>query len=51
MVTACYIVIYHVADFPTGDQPICHQDAYRDYNNALLVAKCFDVVNDVYVID
>lgn len=55
MVTACYIVIYHVADFPTGNQPICHQDAYRDHNNALLVAKdlakCFDVVDDVYVID
>ena len=51
MVTACYIVIYHVADFPTGDKPVRHEDAYQSYDNALLVAKdlakCLDVVNDV----
>lgn len=55
MVTACYIVIYHVADFPTGDKPVRHEDAYQSYDNALLVAKdlakCLDVVDDVYVID
>lgn len=55
MVTACYIVIYHVADFSTGDKPVCHEDAYQSYDNALLVAKdlakCLDVVDDVYVID
>lgn len=55
MVTACYIVTYHVADFPMGEEPVRHEDAYRSYDNALLVAKdlakCLDVVDDVYVID
>lgn len=55
MITTCYIVIYYVADFPTGDNPVRHEDAYRDHNNALLVAKdlakCLDIVGDVYVID
>lgn len=55
MVTACYIVIYYVADFPMGKEPVRHEDAYRNYDNALLVtkdlAKCLDVVDDVYVID
>lgn len=55
MVTACYIVIYYVTDFPMGEKPVCHEDAYRNYDNALLVAKdlakCLDVVDDVYVID
>lgn len=55
MVTACYIVIYYVTDFPMGEKPVRHEDAYRNYDNALLVAKdlakCLDVVNDVYVID
>lgn len=51
----CYYVSYHVADFSAEGEPACHEDAYQDYNNALLVAKelvkCLDVVNDVYVID
>lgn len=55
MITACYIVTYYVADFPAGDNPVRYEDAYRDHNNALLVAKdlakCLDVVGDVYVID
>ena len=55
MLTNCYCVVYHVADFAADGEFICHQDAYRDHNNALLVAKdlvkCFDVVDDVYVID
>lgn len=55
MLTKCYCVVYHVADFAADNEFICHQDAYRDHNNALLVAKdlakCFDVVDDVYVID
>lgn len=55
MFTKCYYVVYHVADFAVDNESICHQDAYRDHNNALLVAKdlakCFDVVDDVYVID
>lgn len=55
MVTACYIVIYYVTDFPMGEKPVRHEDAYRNYDNALLVAKdlakCLDVVDDVYVID
>ena len=55
MVTACYIVIYYVMDFPMGEKPVRHEDAYRNYDNALLVAKdlakCLDVVDDVYVID
>lgn len=55
MLTKCYCVVYHVADFAADNEIIYHQDAYRDYNNALLVAKdlakYFDVVDDVYVID
>ena len=55
MLTKCYYVVYHVADFAADNESICHQDAYRDHNNALLVAKdlakCLDVVDDVYVID
>lgn len=55
MLTKCYYVVYHVADFAADGEFICHQDTYRDHNNALLVAKdlakCFDVVDDVYVID
>lgn len=55
MVTACYIVIYYVTDFLMGEKPVRHEDAYRNYNNALLVtkdlAKCLNVVDDVYVID
>lgn len=55
MVTACYIVIYYVTDYPMGEEPVRHEDAYRNYDNALLVAKdlakCLDVVDDVYVID
>lgn len=55
MVTACYIVIYYVTDYPMGEEPVRHEDAYRSYDNALLVAKdlakCWDVVDDVYVID
>lgn len=55
MLTKCYCVVYHVADFAADNEFICHQDAYLDYNNALLVAKdlakCLDVVDDVYVID
>lgn len=55
MVTACYIVIYYVTDYPMGKEPVRHEDAYRNYDNALLVAKdlakCLDIVDDVYVID
>lgn len=55
MLTKCYCVVYHVADFSADGEFICHQDAYRDYNNALLVArdlaKYFDIADDVYVID
>lgn len=55
MFTKCYCVVYHVADFAADGEFICHQDTYRDHNNALLVAKdlakCLDVVDDVYVID
>lgn len=55
LLTKCYYVVYHVADFAADNEFICHQDAYRDHNNALLVAKdlakCLDVVDDVYVID
>lgn len=55
MLTKCYCVVYHVADFAADGEFICHQDIYRNHNNALLVAKdlakCFDVVDDVYVID
>ena len=55
MVTACYIVMYYVTDFPMGEEPVRHEDAYRNYDNALLVAKdlakCLDVVDDVYIID
>lgn len=55
MLTKCYCVVYHVADFAADNVSICHQDIYQDHNNALLVAKdlakCSDVINDVYVID
>ena len=55
MLTKCYYVVYHVADFAADNEFICHQDAYRDHNNALLVAKdlakCFDVADNVFVID
>ena len=55
MLTKCYYVVYHVADFSEDNKFICHQDAYRDYNNALLVAKdlakCLDVADNVFVID
>ena len=55
MLTKCYCVVYHVADFAADNVSICHQDVYQDYNNALLIAKdlakCSDVINDVYVID
>ena len=55
MLTKCYYVVYHVADFAADNESIYHQDAYLDHNNALLVAKdlakCLDVVDDVYVID
>lgn len=55
MLTKCYCVVYHVADFAADNEFICHQDAYCNHDNALLVAKdlvkCLDVVDDVYVID
>lgn len=55
MLTKCYYVIYHVADFTADNEFICHQDAYRDHNNALLVAKdlakCLDIADNVFVID
>lgn len=55
MLTKCYYVVYHVADFTADSEFICHQDAYRDHNNALLVAKdlakCLDVADNVFVID
>ena len=55
ILSRCYYVSYSVADFSAEGEPACHEDAYQDYNNALLVAKelvkCLDVVNDVYVID
>lgn len=55
MLTKYYCVVYHVADFAADNEFICHQDAYRDHNNALLVAKdlakCLDVANNVFVID
>ena len=55
MLTKCYYVVYHVADFSADDESISHQDAYRDHNNALLVAKdlakCLDVADNVFVID
>lgn len=55
MLTKCYYVVYHVADFSADNEFICHQDAYRDHNNALLVAKdlakCLDVADNVFVID
>ena len=55
MLTKCYYVVYHVADFAADNESICHQDAYRDHNNALLVAKdlakCLDVADNVFVID
>lgn len=56
MLTKCYYVVYHIADFAAADDEfICHQDTYRDHNNALLVAKdlakCLDVADNVFVID
>ena len=55
MLTKCYYVVYHVADFAADNEFICHQDTYRDHNNALLVAKdlakCLDVADNVFVID
>ena len=55
ILSRCYYVSYHVADFSAEGEPACHEDAYQDYNNALLVAKelvkCLDVVDDVCVID
>lgn len=55
LLTKCYYVVYHVADFSADDEFICHQDAYCDHNNALLVAKdlakCLDVADNVFVID
>lgn len=56
MFTKCYCVVYHIADFAAADDEfICHQDIYRDHNNALLVAKdlakCLDVADNVFVID
>lgn len=55
MLTKCYYVVYHVADFAADNEFICHQDAYCNHNNALLVAKdlakCLDVADNVFVID
>ena len=55
ILSRCYYVSYSVADFSAEGEPAYHEDAYQNYNNALLVAKelvkCLDVVNDVYVID
>ena len=55
ILSKCYYVSYHVADFSAEGKPTHHEDFYQDYNNALLVAKelvkCLDVVDDVYVID
>ena len=55
ILSKCFYVSYSVADFSAEGEPACHEDAYQNYNNALLVAKelvkCLDVVNDVYVID
>lgn len=55
MLTKCYYVVYHVANFAADNEFICHQDTYRDHNNALLVAKdlakCLDVADNVFVID
>lgn len=55
ILSRCYYVSYSVADFSADGEPTCYEDIYRDYNNAMLVAKelvkCLDVVDDVYVID
>lgn len=55
MLTKCYYVVYHVADFSVDNEFTCHQDAYLNHNNALLVAKdvakCLDVADNVFVID
>lgn len=55
ILSRCYYVSYHVADFSAEGKPTYHEDAYQDCNNAMLVAKelvkCLDVVDDVYVID
>lgn len=55
ILSKCFYVSYSVADFSADGEPTCYEDIYRDYNNAMLVAKelvkCLDVVDDVYVID
>lgn len=55
ILSRCYYVSYHVADFSADGKSTCHEDIYQDHNNAMLVAKelvkCLDVVDDVYVID
>ena len=55
ILSRCYYVNYYVADFSADGKSTHHEDFYQDYNNALLVAnelaKCLDVVADVYVID
>ena len=55
ILSRCYYVDYHVADFTAKGEPTYHEDAYQDCNNAMLVAKelvkCLDVIDDVYVID
>ena len=55
ILSRCYYVSYHVADFSAEGEPTFHEDVYQDCNNAMLVAKelvkCLDVVDDVYVID
>ena len=55
ILSRCYYVSYHVADFSADGKSTCHEDICQDHNNALLVAKelvkCLDVVDDVYVID
>ena len=54
ILSRCYYVSYHVADFSADGEPTYHEDTYQNYNNALLVAKelvkCLDVIDDVYVI-
>lgn len=55
ILTKCYYVNYYVADFSADGKSTHHEDIYQDHNNALLVAKelakCLDIVDDVYVID
>lgn len=49
MLTKCYCVVYHVADFSKDGESTLHEDPYRIYSNALAVAKeltkCLDVVD------